>query len=322
MDLGSFNGSVDMRARDVALIGRLEHGIDTYEEDEYGLPGIHNPHQREVFLRQLVDSIRRVQFVGIVAARDIDVRRGEGLSPLFDPIRAAVLARDAGDLDEACWLAFLFVHFGRHPVSGYRYTREVYSALGQGDPWTFKAVRTDAAALRCWLDRNEAYLRRGARRGFGNHRKYLSLSGSKANGTGDAFESYVRWVARYGGHAQLFEFAEQESDGTPEGSFEWLYNSMQSVNSFGRIGRFDYLTMLGKLGLADIRPGRPYLDASTKGPNKGAWLMFDPMKVLGLQELERRIQVLGRHLGVGMQEMEDALCNWGKNPAVYHYFRG
>jgi hypothetical protein len=311
-----------MRSRDAALIDRLDAGLDTYEATEHQLPGAHNPHQREVFLRQLVDSIRRVQFVGVITRRDINVQRGDGLSPIFDPIRAAVLARDAGDLNEACWLAFLFVHFGRHPGSGYRYTREVYSALGQREPWSFEAVLEDAPALRRWLDQNENYLRRGTHRGFGNHRKYLSLSGSRANGTGDAFESYVRWVERYGGHAQLFEIAKQESDGTREGAFEWLYQSMQAVISFGRIGRFDYLTMLGKLGLANIRPGRPYLDSSTAGPNKGAWIMFDPTKVLGLPELERRIQALGRHLGVGMQEMEDALCNWGKNPAHYRYFRG
>lgn len=311
-----------MRPREKKLINRLDAGLDAYEAAEHPLPGVHNPAERCVFIQQLVDSIRRVSFVSAVAGRDISPRRGDGLSPLFDPVRAAVLERNAGNLDEACWLAFLFVHFGRHPGSGYRYTREVYSALGQRSPWTFNAVAANPAALRTWLDLNELHLRRGTRRGFGNHRKYLSLSGTKANGTGEAFETYVRWVERYGGHAQLFEAAAEESDGTPEGAFEWLYNSMRSVSSFGRIGRFDYLTMLSKLKLANIRPGRPYLDTSTKGPNRGAWLMFDPSKRLGLAELERRIQVLGRHLSVGMQEMEDALCNWGKNPAAYRYFRG
>lgn len=311
-----------MRPHEANLVDQLSKGLDAYDHEEHLLPGVQNPLQREVFIRQLVDSIRRVRFVPVVANRDINPLRGDGLSLLFDPVRASALQRDAGNLDEACWLAFLFVHFGRHPGSGYRYTREVYSALGQRDPWTFNAVSADTAALRRWLDHNETHLRRGTRRGFGNHRKYQSLSGTKENGTGDAFETYVRWVERHGGHAQLFETAAQESDGTPEGAFEWLYHSMKSVHSFGRIGRFDYLTMLGKLGLANIRPGRPYLDSSTKGPNRGAWIMFNPDRSAGLPELERRIQVLGRHLGVGMQEMEDALCNWGKNPAGYRYFRG
>lgn len=311
-----------MSAHREKLLNNLRAGLVACETQDFPLPGMQDLAHREIFLKQLVDSIRRVRFVSVVAERDIHADRGEGLSDLFDPIRAAILQLQAGDLDEACWLAFLFVHFGRHPTAGYRYTREVYSALGQRDPWTFEAVSNDIAGLRRWLDRNEAHLRRGDHRGFGNHRKYQSLSGTKKNGTGDAFESYIRWVTLHGGHAQLFETAMQESDGTPEGAFEWLYGSMKAVSSFGRIGRFDYLTMLGKLGLAPIRPGRPYFDASTKGPNKGARLMFEHGDVLGLPELERRTQVLGRHLGVGMQEMEDALCNWGKNPSVYKHFRG
>jgi hypothetical protein len=80
--------------------------------------------------------------------------------------------------------------------------------------------------------------------------------------------------------------------------------------------------MLQKLGFANIRPGRPYLDASTKGPNKGARLLLEQGQPLPIKELERRIQIIGRHLGVGMQEMEDSLCNWGKNPVAYRYFKG
>jgi hypothetical protein len=305
-----------------ALLRQLEKGLNACEKKEFPLPGVNDPVMRDVFLKQLVDSIRRVKFVSVVAGRDIHPDRGEGLSDMFDPIRASLLQLRDGDLDEACWLAFLFVHFGRHPVSGYRYTREVYSALGRGDPWTFEKVSKDPKALRTWLDRNAEQLARGKGRGFGNHRKYLSLSGSVKNGTGDAFESYVQWVARYGGHAQLFQAAYDESDGTPEGAFEWLYQQMKSVRSYGRIGRFDYLTMLQKLRLANIRPGRPYLDHSTKGPNKGARRMFDQDEPLMLPELERRTQVLGHYLKAGMQEMEDSLCNWGKNPSVYKYFRG
>ena len=189
---------------------------------------------------------------------------------MFDPIRAAVLQFRVRNLDEACWLAFLSVHFGRHPVAGYRYAREFYSALGQRAPWTFSTVVADIPGMRNWLNQNELHLRRGNNRGFGNHRKYLSLSGSKKNGTGDAIDTYVQWVRAYGNHANLFATALQGSGNTPEGAFEWLYQSMRSVSSYGRIGRFDYLTMLQKLGFAIIRPGRPYLDSSTNGPNKGA----------------------------------------------------
>jgi len=98
---------------------------------------------------------------------------------------------------------------------------------------------------------------------------------------------------------------------------------MACVASFGRIGRFDYLTMLQKLNFAKIHPSRPYLEANTTGPNKGARLMFEvAASPLTIQALEQRVQALGGCLGVGMQEMEDSLCNWGKNPQHYKYFRG
>lgn len=311
-----------MRPHEIDLRDRLLQGLRTCHQTEFALPGVQEPIRRDVYLRQLIDSIRRVRYVSVVANRDIHPNRADGLSAMFDPVRAAVLQHRSNHFDEACWLVFLFVHFGRHPGSGYRYVREVYSALGQRDPWTFDAVGDNFAAMRQWLNENEDHLRRGKNRGFGNHRKYLSLSGSKNNGTGDAFETYVRWVQGYGSHADLFATALHESENSPEAAFEWLYQSMNSVASFGRIGRFDYLTMLQKLGFADIRPGRPYLDASTTGPNKGARLLLDDKSMLSIEELEMRVCVVGQHLGVGMQEMEDSLCNWGKNPSIYRFFKG
>lgn len=311
-----------MRPRETELWQQMSDGLQNCHQNAFPLPGVRNDVQRDVYLQQLVDSIRRVQFVRVIAGRPIDPRRADGLSPMFDPIRAAVLNRRQGQFDEACWLAFLFVHFGRHPVSKYRYVREFYSALGQRPAWSFSAVANDIAGMRAWLDANEDYLRRGSNRGFGNHRKYLSLSGSKSNATGHAFETYVRWVRAYGDHEGLFAIAAHHAEGSPAKAFEWLYQSMRSVASYGRIGRFDYLTMLQKLGLAGIRPGRAYLDASTRGPNKGAKLLLERTQPLTTSELERRVGIVGDYLGVGMQEMEDSLCNWGKKPGVYKYFKG
>lgn len=307
-------------------VSQLYHEIDaqltTCHEGAVPLPGVQNPTRRDTFIRQLIDSIRRVQFVSTIANRDIHADRANGSSSLFDPIRAAILKHRAGHFDDACWLVFLFVHFGRHPRSGYRYTREVYGALGQRGPWTFEQVSNHPDELRAWLDANEAHLKRGANRGFGNHRKYLSMSGSKPNGTGHAFVTYAQWVNAYGGHQNLFDLALHNSDDSPEAAFEWLYRSMRSVASFGRIGKFDYLTMIQKLHFANIRPGRPYFDSSTKGPNSGARKLLESGTTLSIAELERRTTLVGSVLSVGMQEMEDSLCNWGKDPNSYTYFRG
>lgn len=313
-----------MRQQEKAdLRQRFAVGLQLCNQQGVLLPGIQDPVRRDVYIGQLIDSVRRVQYASVVATRPIDPRRADGQNPLFDPLRAAILQRNSGNFDEACWLVFLFVHFGKHPRSGYRYTREVYSALGQRAPWTFAAVSYDVGGMRAWLNQNEAHLRRGTARGFGNHRKYLSLSGTKPGGTGSAFATYVQWVKAHGNHHGLIADALLKSNGSPEGAFDWLYRSMQSVASFGRIGRFDYLTMLQKLGFAQIRPASPYLDGPNDGPTKGARLMLQgPPASYGVAELDRRVRVVGRYLNVGMQEMEDSLCNWQKSPSHYVLFGG
>jgi hypothetical protein len=100
---------------------------------------------------------------------------------------------------------------------------------------------------------------------------------------------------------------------------------MAAVASFGRVARFDYLTMLQKLELAPIRPGSPYLVGSTEGPIKGARLLLQDgssTRTLKVSQLDQMVRVVGRYLGVGMQEMEDSLCNWQKSPSRYVHFGG
>lgn len=312
-----------MRARDAGCIERLRNGLEECEGNYFPLPGIHHLGAREVYIGQLIDSMRRIKFVHALLERDIHPSRADGLSEMFDPLKAAVLRKREGNVDEACWLVFLFVHFGKHLASGYRYAREVYGALGNRAPWTFIEVSADTEGFRLWLHQHEAQICRGTRRGFGNHRKYQSLSAYRPNGTGDAVESYVRWVGEYGSHAVLFENALANALNDREVAFERLYRSMNSVTSFGRTAKFDYLTMIGKLGLADIRPGSAYFSSAT-GPVVGARLMLqgNTNKEFSIAELDQRIHKLGEILGVGMQEMEDSLCNWQKSPTTYIHFRG
>jgi hypothetical protein len=95
---------------------------------------------------------------------------------------------------------------------------------------------------------------------------------------------------------------------------------MSAVSSFGRTAKFDYLTMLGKLGLAEIEPPTPYMSGAT-GPLEGARLLFGRPR-LTANSAERLVVELGTQLKVGMQVMEDSLCNWQKSPARFVAFRG
>jgi Alpha-glutamyl/putrescinyl thymine pyrophosphorylase clade 3 len=218
-------------------------------------------------------------------------------------------------VDEAFWLLFLFTHFGHHGSGGWQYQRAIYGSLGDGSRWDWIRVSSDPAAFRKWLSAHEAAIKSGpARSGFGNHRKYQSLSGTSPVGTGAAVESYVQWVGMAGSHAVRFAMP---AGTTPEAAFDALFRSMALVRQFGRVARFDYLTIAGRLGFAAVRPGLLYLAGST-GPIKAARLLYG---AASSRELEARAVSLADALGVGTDVMEDALCNWQKSPSSFIPFR-
>ena len=77
------------------------------------------------------------------------------------------------------------------------------------------------------------------------------------------------------------------------------------VARFGRLGKFDFLALLGRLNLVPISPGSAYLDGAT-GPLKGARLLFggDTSATLGVHDLEIWLRDLDSDLNVGMEVME------------------
>lgn len=309
-----------MRPRDQDLAHRLEAGLLSFSRKRRSLPGIRASATRAALLEQLVESIRRVKFIAVLRTRKLSDRRADPNDELFDPLKAAILHQRQGDIEEAFWLVFLFVHFGKHARGGWRYAREVYGRLGNGSRWDWARTRADPQGFRAWLDAHLAELKReGLPGGFGNHRKYQSLDAYSATGTGAAVETYVNWVGPPRTHQELMTQAWERASGSPHKAFDDLYRSMRTVASFGRMARFDYLTMVGKLGLAPIEPGSTYMWGST-GPLQGARLLFGSQE--SPVDLDRWLVELNDQLKVGMQVLEDALCNWQKSPARFEPFRG
>lgn len=271
---------------------------------------------------QIVESKRRIRY--------IEVLRQQGQSDIwlrpesFDPIRGAMFIASTGDLDEAFWLVFLSVHFGKHRRGGWNLARDVYFAFGSERQWHWHSTGANPDAFHAWLAAQQGRLaQKDAVRHFGNHRKYESLKANSDRGTSKVFASYIAWVGHNRGHSGLVADAQAEAGDGPEVLFDYLYHSMSAVTSFGRTAKFDYLTMIGKLGLAPIRPGSPYLAGAT-GPLRGARLLVDGNAESNSKAaaLEPIICELGDDLGVGMQEMEDALCNWQKSQNKFIPFRG
>lgn len=313
-----------MRDRDRILAQKLKARLKIFNREKRSLPGIHPVSNCEAFVEQLIESIRRIAYFSVIGERDISNLRGDTSSDLFDPIKAAFLQFRQENLEEAFWLIFLSVHFGKHRRSGWRLARDIYGALGSSLSWDWPRTSSDPKGFRQWIISHAETIGGGdgIPRHFGNHRKYETLKESSPRGTGKVVESYVKWVLQYGSHEKLMEEAQRQVGGNPRKSFHYLYRSMENVISFGRTARFDYLTMVGKIGLAPIEPGSPYIEGST-GPLKGAKLLFGE-KEAKASELEKWLIELDDHLKLyfGMQVLEDALCNWQKCPEKFKPFRG
>lgn len=317
-----------IRLKDAEEAERIDAALTDFAANTRRLPGIRAQARRTAFLDQVFDSIHRIQFIErVVLGRPLDPDRENPASDLFDPVRAAAICNARGDHDEACWLVFLFAHFGKNLRTEYRLTRDIYGRLGQGGLWDWATISPNPELFRRWLTANLPAMQRDrVLRHFGNHRKYESLKTNKrgTRGTAPAFVSYVNWVMPYRNHNALFEHAAAEAGHDRRQTFNWLYREMKCVTTFGRTGRFDYLTMLAKLQLADIEPGSTFMTGAT-GPLAGAKLLFGkpaetatPRVIDGwLVELEAALQ-----LPMGMQVLEDALCNWQKSPTCYEPFRG
>jgi hypothetical protein len=300
----------------------LSAAIQDYSCDRVALPGAATAARRISLVAQMVESLRRIKFVKRISIRPIDPRRGDSASNLFDPLRAALLRVRDGDLDEAIWLVFLATHFGKHLQDGWRLMRDVYG--DDGVPWTYARVANHPDAFEEWLGEAFEWLKGdGSGRRFGNHRKYETLRTDSVRGTSNVVKSYIAWVGANRGHALLLEDAQAALGNDPTVLFDELYRSMGAVISFGRTARFDFLTMVSKLGLANIEPGIPYLVGAT-GPLDGARLLFgnDRKAALRAEDLDNMVTALGAYLGVGMQVMEDSLCNWQKSPDKFIAFRG
>ena len=306
-------------------IARLSEILGTYERQFGALPGITDVSYRNTFLEQIIDSIRRIEYIYHVRDADHSNMRLVPRSGLFDPLRAAVVHSRRGDLNEAYWLVFLATHFGKHADDGWRLAEDVYGKLGQGGTWNWVTIISSLPEFRQWLIANEATLRGGdgVRRRFSNHRKYESLSADSQKGLAQVIESYIAWVNPPRTHDQLVREMHTLHGQNPQTIFGVLYRSMSAVSRFGRLGKFDYLTMLGKLGICPISPNSAYLREAT-GPMMGARLLFlgDSADNSADKQLDTRLVELDGVLAVGMQVLEDSLCNWQKSPAQHVYFRG
>jgi hypothetical protein len=122
----------------------------------------------------------------------------------------------------------------------------------------------------------------------------------------DTLVAYRQWVQRSGG-SQASAFNGDEA-WTPQRRFERLHERL-ALPGFGRMGRYDLLVTLGRLGLYELQPGSlrltgaPADDLTTLGA-KRVFGIGDPLL------LERRAEALAQAASVPIEALDLALANW------------
>ena len=306
------------RSRQSELIA----GLAAFEAKFGKLPGIVDLAARATLVEQMISSLRRIEYIrGFRQRPDMSPDRINPHSSLFDPLKGAFYLDAKGERDEAVWLTFLGTHFGKHAVDGWKLAANVMGSFGQGPIWTLDRYGSQTAQFEAMLTNQAADLESKSISGrFSNHRQYQS---KKVEKIAAVFATFHEWLTGPGGInarvRQIHESVGQE----PTAVFRELYRSMKGVYGFGRLGTFDFLTMLGKLDLAPIEADSVHFVGAT-GPLSGAKLL-----VLGAtdakgkaKDIEKVIDALDDFLHVGKQVLEDSLCNWQKSSTRYVYFRG
>jgi hypothetical protein len=281
-----------------------------------GLKGLADAATIDTLARQFVASLRRESYYRLVQAKPISAKRSDPNDPSFDAERAVAFHMQHGNLDEAGWLIFLMTHFARRPDTKWLRLQDVYGRRGEGR-WDWPTVSANPAAFYSWLAANWKSIRGN----FGNHRKYESLQPTAMRPIQQTIADYLAWIGP-AGHGKFFSDAVRAAGNSPETIFEYLYGTMK-VASFGRLAKFDYLTLAGRYGLVPIKPGSAYLDGAT-GPSRGARLLVDgdPSSATSSVMLQAELDALDARLKFGMEVMEDALCNWQKSPFEFVHYKG
>jgi hypothetical protein len=264
--------------------------------------------QREQFISCLIESEKKLR------ALRSRVFSG-GTDPLrkdFNPLQTIVEYFKNGQRDEAVWLAFLCIHFGWTNRVRERSdsVRLFYGKFEKGS-WNWETVVQSPASVKSWMLKcGEAEL---AELKFGNHRKYETNNPRSPAGPPAVITSFVEWSRYNGGGSAWRAFdSATRANPTPEKAFAHLYQSLTPVKRFGRTAKFDFLCLLGNLGILDVTPGHCYLRGAT-GPKQGALLLVTGKKKGKLTtRVQTTIEELRKALCVSVEAMEDALCNWQK----------
>jgi hypothetical protein len=124
--------------------------------------------------------------------------------------------------------------------------------------------------------------------------------------------AYREWAGRVGGEgdAEARAFA-GDPEWSPERRFERLFERL-AIPGLGRVGRYELLVTLGRLGLYELRPDSLHL-AGAAGAGGADPTTLAAKRVFGIGDpllLDRRAAALAQAAAVPVETLDLALANW------------
>jgi hypothetical protein len=195
------------------------------------------------------------------------------------------------DIERATWICFLIAYLspldGENPFLGIRL---VLSAAGDGD-------------VEGSLDEEGGALEDLGRMPLGPR-----TSHDPARGTSTLL-AYRHWAERAGSQREAFE---GDPEWSPERRFERGFERL-ALPGFGRMGRYDLLVTLGRLGLYEMRADSLHM-TSASDAHSGDLTTLAAKRVFAIGDpllLERRARALAEAVSVPIETLDLALANWG-----------
>jgi hypothetical protein len=251
-------------------------------------------------LRASADAARLAQEIAFSSARLLALAAEP--PGLYGEVRA--LAHE--DLERATWACFLIAYLspleGDDPFAGIRLA--LAAAPARGAPsWSGTGMEDGLPDL--------AEIPLGPR-----------TSHDPARGS-ETLIAYAQWVERGGTATAPHPGSERRPDATqaqaftgdpawsPERRFERLFERL-ALPGFGRMGRYELLVTLGRLGLYGLRPDSLHL-SSARGLSGEDPATLAAKRVFGIGDpllLERRAAALADAARVPVEALDLALANW------------
>jgi Alpha-glutamyl/putrescinyl thymine pyrophosphorylase clade 3 len=125
----------------------------------------------------------------------------------------------------------------------------------------------------------------------------------------ETLRAYRHWARQAGGQARALI---GEESWTPRRRFERAFERL-ALPGFGRMGRYELLVTLGRLGLYDMQADSLHLTGG-RGTGADDLTVLAAKRVLAVGDpvyLERRAVAFAQELAVGIDVLDLALANWG-----------